>query len=63
MKNTNETRQYIGGIRNYCGIVVKQENGRCYWGLSPERDDEWEEIPHDLYQSLVSYEESRVATL
>lgn len=50
----------IGTIRNHAGnLLVKQHNGKFFWGLNNYGGIWWEEIPKSLYDELVKFEESR----
>ena len=41
------------------GVIVREQGGKFYWGRVEFDSVQWEEIPQDLYQSLISYENER----
>jgi len=47
----------VGYIGNYFGgLVVKEDDGRYYWGIRDHDRTEWQEIPESLYRTPVEYE-------
>ena len=50
----------IGDIGNYYGgLEVKEDEGKFYWCIENWDGHHWNEIPEDLYRSLMAYEDSR----
>lgn len=50
---------YIGKIGNYYGgLVVKEEEGKFYWGIESYCDTKWEEIPHSLYNEIMKFHQN-----
>lgn len=54
---TKEIELNIGSIRNYYGgLVIKEEDGKYYWGIEDWDGVHYEEIPKYLYDALVQYQ-------
>lgn len=52
----------IGTIGNYYGCLeVKEEGGKCFWGIENWDGTQWERIPRYLYRELVRFEEGRMS--
>lgn len=50
----------IGDIGNYYGgLNVRQEGDKYFWGIENWDGTYWDEIPKQLYDTLVSYEQTR----
>ena len=50
----------IGTIGNYYGCLsVKKEEDKYFWGIENWDGTDWEEIPKELYDNLISFEEKR----
>ena len=50
----------IGEIGNYYGgLGVKQEDGKFFWSIENYSGDHWDEIPQQLYDALIKYEDER----
>ena len=50
--------QSIGGIGNYYGgLNIKQEEDKYYWSIENWDGHYWEEIPKNLYDMLVAFDE------
>jgi hypothetical protein len=50
----------IGEIANYYGCLnIKKEGEKFYWGIENYNGTYWEEIPKNLYDSLIEYENNR----
>lgn len=47
----------VGGIGNsYGGLSIKQEeDGTKWWGIENYNGIRWEQIPSNLYNSLLNY--------
>lgn len=57
LKKLNNERN-IGTIGNeYGGLVVKQDGGKYYWSIEGYGGDDWQEIPRNLYDALVRFDE------
>jgi hypothetical protein len=53
--------QPIGSIRNYYGgLDVKQEEDKYYWAIENWDGHYWEEIPKELYDMLIAFNEGAV---
>ena len=52
----------IGEIGNSIGglSVKKSIDGNFYWGIQNHFDLIWEEIPKELYDNLVKFENERI---
>lgn len=51
-------RKKIGSIKNYYGgLFIREEKGKYYWGIENWNGIEWEEIPKNLYDTLIEFEE------
>lgn len=49
----------IGDIENYyCGLSVKKEDGKYFWGIEDYDGIEWKEIAKSLYDELLKHDES-----
>lgn len=61
MKSTEKS---IGKIGNYYGrLFVKKYDGKYFWGIGDWCETNWEEIPEDFYNSLISFEKKRLRNL
>lgn len=50
----------IGEIRNwYGGLWVTQDGEKFFWAIESYYGHKWYEIPKELFDSLVRYEENR----
>ncbi len=50
----------IGTIENYYGgLVVKKEDDKYFWGIENYNPTKWEEIPYNLYETLLFFEIER----
>jgi hypothetical protein len=54
----------IGTITGYYGgLFVKNEGEKYFWGIEDYRATKWEEIPKQLYDALISFEEDSLEKL
>jgi hypothetical protein len=50
----------IGDIGNYYGCLsVKDEDGKFYWSIENYNGHNWDEIPEQLYDQLIKYQEDK----
>ena len=56
--------KHIGLTSNYYGgVVVKSEDNKYYWQVEDYKDNDWEQIPEYLYESLIRFQEERLSPL
>ena len=50
----------IGDIGNdYGSLEIMFKDGKYYWGIEDWSGTSWEEIPEELYNTLVEFENKR----
>lgn len=50
----------IGKIENYYGgLYVQEKDGKFYWGIENWDGISFQDIPKELYDALVKYEDER----
>lgn len=55
---SEQKRFKIGKIGNYYGCLeVKSENDKHYWAIENWDGHEWQEIPKELYDTLLKYKD------
>lgn len=51
----------IGTIGNYYGnLLVKKQGEKYFWGIEDYDGIIWEEIPKEVYNTLITFEAQRV---
>jgi hypothetical protein len=50
----------IKGIGNYYGgLIIKEEQGKYYWGIANHDDTRFKEIPFSLYLEILKFNRKR----